>query len=61
MKYFSLLHHSPRGVATTFGILIRKIRELRANAHLTPEQFAAMKLAGFRHLVFQPPHLEAGV
>jgi phenylacetate-coenzyme A ligase PaaK-like adenylate-forming protein len=38
-------------MATTFGVLIRKIRELRANARLAPEQFAAMKLARFRHLV----------
>jgi phenylacetate-CoA ligase len=32
-------------------VLIRKLRELRANARMTPEQFAVMKLKKFRQLV----------
>jgi phenylacetate-coenzyme A ligase PaaK-like adenylate-forming protein len=43
--------HGLNNMASSFGILIRKLRELRTNASLTPEQFAAMKLARFRDLV----------
>src|SRR6476619_4504878 len=38
-------------MATTFGILLRQIRELRANSRLTPEQFAHAKLAWYRDLI----------